>query len=277
MWKIVLFLTGLCACSVAQAKDYFFTASDGARLHYAVQGPAHGHVVVFVPGWTMPSWIFAAQVRALRGQFQVVLFDPRGQGASDIAPSGYDQARRGRDIGELLAQFRGQVVVVGWSLGVLDTLAYVHQAGDARLAGLVLIDNSVGENPPPARHIALPGLPLSHDAFVKKFVRGMFKTPQSPDYLDRLTQASLTMPPQDAKALLHYDVPRSFWREAILGSHVPVLYAIRPQWQAQAGNLAKDRPGVSVAVFPDAGHALFVDEAGRFDAIMENFLNTKIW
>ena len=41
------------------------------------------------------------------------------------------------------------VVVVGWSLGVLDTLAYVHTHGDALIAGLVLVDNSVGEEPAP--------------------------------------------------------------------------------------------------------------------------------
>ena len=41
------------------------------------------------------------------------------------------------------------VLLVGWSLGVLDALAYVHTHGDAALAGLVLVDNSVGEEPAP--------------------------------------------------------------------------------------------------------------------------------
>ena len=38
---------------------------------------------------------------------------------------------------------------MGWSLGVLDSLAYVSAHGDDRLAGLVLVDNSVGEEPAP--------------------------------------------------------------------------------------------------------------------------------
>ena len=43
----------------------------------------------------------------------------------------------------------GPVLLVGWSLGVLDALAYLHAHGDAAVAGLVLVDNSIGEEPPP--------------------------------------------------------------------------------------------------------------------------------
>ena len=59
--------------------------------------------------------------------------------------------RRGRDVAELIGRLGSQsVVVIGWSLGVLDILASIHVAGDSRLAGLVLVDNSVGEEPAPA-------------------------------------------------------------------------------------------------------------------------------
>ena len=36
-------------------------------------------------------------------------------------------------------------MVIAWSLGVLDTLASIHTQGDRLLAGLVLVDNSVGK------------------------------------------------------------------------------------------------------------------------------------
>jgi len=50
------------------------------------------------------------------------------------------------------------VLLVGWSLGVLDTLAYLHSHGDAQIAGLVLPDpaapGGARRNPPrePERH-----------------------------------------------------------------------------------------------------------------------------
>ena len=101
----------------ALARDVYFTASDGARLHYSIFGPKGAPVLVFVPGWTMPGWIFGPQQTAFDGQYQVVEFDPRGQGASEVTTSGYNQARRGADIGDLLRLLPGRVVLVGWSLG----------------------------------------------------------------------------------------------------------------------------------------------------------------
>jgi len=271
----------LCVCfglaAPARARDVYFSASDGARLHYTQTGPAGAPVIVFVPGWTMPGWIFAPQQRAFSARYQVVEFDPRGQGSSEITAGGYNQERRGADIGDLLARLPGRVVLVGWSLGVLDALAYVHQAGEGHLAGLVLIDNSVGENPPPRPSPYHPGPVLSHDAYMRAFVAAMFHTPQSPAFIDRLTAATLRLPAEDAQALLRYPVPRSYWKQALLSTDIPVLYAVRPHLAGQAHSLAIDRPNTTIAIFPQAGHALFIDASYRFDTLMQNFLETRVW
>jgi microsomal epoxide hydrolase len=226
----------------------------------------------------MPAWIFGPQIRAFSRNYHVIAFDPRGQGSSEIAPSGYDHARRGADIADLLARLGPRpVVIVGWSLGVLDTLSYIHQYGDSRIAGLVLIDNSVGENPPPTPHPARPGPVLSHDAYMRAFVAGMFRTRQTPAYLNRLTAATLRLPEPDARALLAYAVPRTYWREAIFSTNKPVLYIVRPGLSGQAQNLLIDRPNTTIAVYRNAGHALFVDDAARFNAQMARFLQTSVW
>jgi microsomal epoxide hydrolase len=268
------------AQSLPGTTDRYFITSDDVRLHYLEAGPAAAPTVVFVPGWTMPAWIFAPQIRYFSRTYHVVAFDPRGQGWSDVAPGGYNQDRRGQDIGELLGQLGDRpVVIVGWSLGVLDTLAYIHNSGDARVAGLVLIDNSVGENPPPtaAPPQRRPRRPLSYSAYMRAFVSAMFHTRQSTFYLDRLTAATLRLPEPDARALLAYPVPRSFWREAIFSTNKPVLYIVRPHLSGQANNLLIDRPNTQIAIFPSAGHALFVDAAPRFDAVMANFLRNQVW
>ena len=141
----------------AWAADMQFTTSDSVRLHLIDAGPPNAPTIVFVPGWTMPAWIFQPQIAAFSQRYHVVALDPRGQGESEIAPGGYDYQRRGEDIADLLSAMRARpVVLVGWSLGVLDALAYVQQHGDGKLAGLVLIDNSVGEDPPPVVSTALP-------------------------------------------------------------------------------------------------------------------------
>jgi len=275
---LVLLLAALVG-SQAAAADRFLTTSDGVRLHYTDTGAGTGPLLVFVPGWTMPGWIFEHQVTAFAGRRRVVVLDPRGQGDSDAPAHGYDSDRRGQDIGELLAQFGPQrAVLIGWSLGVLDTLAYVHRAGDTRLAGLVLIDNSVGEDPPPPP----PKKPLhkapkqSHAAFMADFVRGMFAHPQPAPYLQRLTEATLRTPEFAANAMLNINLPRSYWKEAVYSTPTPVLYVVRPKFAGQAGNLAAHHPAAETVVLDHVGHALFADDPQRFNSILDRFLRQRV-
>ena len=258
----------------------FFVTSDGVRLHYLEAGPRQGHTIVFVPGWTMPAWIWQPQIQAFARRYHVVAFDPRGQGDSDAPMSGYEPRRRGQDIAELIANLEpSPVLLVGWSLGVLDTLAYVHAHGDRKAAGLVLVDNSVGEEPPPPasprRH---PAPVLPHEVAMQRFVQGMFHSHQSAAYLERLTMATLRTPEPASRALLAYPEPRSYWREAVYATNKPLLYVVRPGWLAeQAANLERNRPGTQIAVFGGAGHALFVDDAARFNALLANFISRTVW
>ena len=273
----------LCAPSIASAAESrWFTTSDGVRLHYLEAGPTDAQTLVFVPGWTMPAWIWDRQIEAFSHTRHVIAFDPRGQGQSEAPAAGYDPARRGRDIGELIGHLDGKpVVVVAWSLGVLDTLAYVAQSGDAKVSALVLVDNSVGEEPAPTvapapARKATPVAPPSHDEAMRRFVSGLFATAQSPDYLNRLTEATLRTPEFAAKALRAYPAPRTYWRDALYSTHKPVLYVVRPRWKAQADNVAAHRPGFETAVFEHAGHALFVDQPDRFDALVADFLQRRV-
>ncbi len=279
---------GLCAAAQASAPhDGGFVTSDGVRLHTLEAGPDDGSrgagVVVLVPGWAMPAWIWDRQLRALSAHHRVVALDPRGQGESDVPDSGYDQDRRGQDIAELIATLGPRpVLLVGWSLGVLDSLAYVRRFGDDRVAGLVLVDNSVGEPPAPvpARGGARTGRParaVDRAEWMARFVRSMFHRAMDPDVLDRLTEAALRLPREFAALLLRYDVPREYWREAVLSVRRPVLYAVTPRLAAQADNLEAEDPLARAVVFPDAGHALFVDDAERFDAMMDGFMTHQVW
>jgi non-heme chloroperoxidase len=261
--------------------DHFFLSSDGVRLHYLEAGSPDAHTLVFVPGWTMPAWIWMPQIQAFSHRYHVIAFDPRGQGDSATPAGGYEPVRRGRDVAELIDRLGSQrVVVIGWSLGVLDTLASIHVAGDHRLAGLVLVDNSVGEEPPPQPYRTgspRPGRPPNHTAAMKAFVRTMFRRPQPSSYLDRLTEATLRTPEAASRLLLAYPVPRSYWREAVYATQVPVLYVIRPRWVAQGENLMRNRPNTEMEVFTDAGHALFVDDAVRFNSVTDEFLRRHVW
>ncbi|MFZ4650174.1 MAG: alpha/beta fold hydrolase [Rubrivivax sp.] len=264
----------------AGAATRWLTSSDGVRLHYLEAGrSAPGQpTVVLVPGWTMPAWIWARQVEHLAGRLRVLAFDPRGQGSSAVAAGGYDYARRATDVAELLAAASCErVVLVGWSLGVLESLRMMHDvrgtAACDRIAGLVLVDNSVGEGTPPAGPSTfLPRLRARRRETVSTFVQGMFRRPQPRAWLDELTEAALRMPLQASVALLSQPTPREFWRETLYAVEQPVLYAHTPRFSRQAELVRARKPGIETAAFDEAGHALFVDEPERFNQLLDGFI-----
>lgn len=257
--------------SVAAAA-HEFRASDGVRLHYSEQGT--GETVVLVPGWTMPASIWAPQIDFLSKRYRVIAFDPRSQGASAVAKAGHTMDRRARDIGELIGRLGvPRVVLVGWSLGVLETLHYVQTQGDAKVAGLVLVDNSVGEDPPPVRGgDFMQRLRADRNAAMAQFVRDMFRSEQPTAYLDALTAQALKTPYKASVDLLTIKQSRDYWRAAVYGTQKPVLYVVTPRLRGQAENLQRKRPATRSEVFENAGHALFVDEPERFNGLLDGFL-----
>jgi microsomal epoxide hydrolase len=142
----------------------------------------------------------------------------------------------------------------------------------------VLVDNSVGENPPPAPHRGVPHhRRLPYEMRMASFVRSMFRHSPGEAYLERLTEAALHTPEAASERLLAYPVPRTYWREAIYATEKPVLYVVRPGLSGQAGNLAAHRPNTECVVFRDAGHALFIDDADRFNSVMLRFIRQYVW
>jgi microsomal epoxide hydrolase len=276
--RFSLLLASLLWLHVAHAAESrHFVASDGTRLHYLEAGS--GHTLVLVPGWSMPAEIWTPQIEHFARRYRVVAFDPRAQGRSEVTRDGYTVERRARDIKELLDVLGPEpVVLAGWSLGVLESLAYTAEFGDARLAALVLVDNSIGEEPPPVTDPTfLDRLRRERRKTVEGFVRRMYHTPQAEPYLRHIVSAALRVPHEASIQLLSYPKPREFWREAVYAVNKPLLYAVSARFEGQARNLKDKRPRTWIEVFSNAGHALFVDEAARFNALLDDFLDKEVW
>ena len=270
-----LILNLLLAPAVGYADAAFLTTSDDVRLHYETRGEtrAASAPMVFVPGWSMPASIYEAQLAHFSKTHRVIAFDPRSQGASAIAVAGHEPERRARDIHELLEHEKlSGVILVGWSLGVLDALAYTHYHGAGRVRALVLIDNSVGEGTPPKPSNFLKELAENRARAVEHFVRGMFRRPQSEQYIRALTASALRTPYAASVELLSYPRPREFWRDALYATQRPVLYVVTPKFAEQAEIVQRRAPHAEATVFSSAGHALFVDEPERFNRTVERFL-----
>ncbi|HVZ15981.1 MAG TPA: alpha/beta hydrolase [Terriglobales bacterium] len=271
----------LCAlvCSLslfaATTKDGTFQTSDGIRLHYLEAGT--GAAVVFVPGWTMPAKIWEPQLQELSRKYQVIALDPRSQGDSEKTPEGNFSERRAADVKELIEHLHASpAVLVGWSLGVREALVYVRVFGTSSLRGLVLVDGNVWTEPAAQgyeqRAAFLHGVQENRAEFTEKFVRSMYHKPQSPAYLKEIVTQSLKTPTNTAVALLAEMYLWNDLRPILSTIRIPLLVTVRADHRDQAEIVRSLVPQAQSEVFEDAGHALFVDDAERFNAVMERFL-----
>jgi non-heme chloroperoxidase len=273
----------LCGCfamcaNAAKVESGTFTTSDGVKLHYLEAGK--GPAIVFVPGWTMPAWIWEGQIQHFSEHYHVVALDPRSQGESEKAAEGNYIERRAQDIHELIESRKlGPVVLVGWSLAVAEVLSYAEQFGGANVRGYVLVDGLAWERQDLQFVEAMLGmfkqLQVNRRPFTERFVRSMYKKPQSEEYIARVIAASLQMPTDSAVVASLSAVSRTDWKPAIAKLDRPVLVMCESSIQAMTADpIKKNVPTAQVEVFADAGHALFVDDAERFNSALEDFVKS---
>jgi non-heme chloroperoxidase len=278
-WPRLVLSSLACSCLVGNSvagDSRFFTSSDGVRLHYVEEGS--GETLLFVPGWLMPAEIWRRQIDYFARNYRVIAFDPRSQGDSQVAASGNHIRRRADDLNELIAHLQTpRVVLIGWSLGVLESLLYVWTYGDDKVAALVLVDNSVGESPPQRGDpdIKYHG-PRDRKREMATFVRSMFRSSPPADYLAWLTNETLRTPSWTGAGLLVIPYRSAFWRSAVYETRKPLFYAVTASLKGQADTLQRKRKDTFIEVFADAGHALFVDEPERFNASLAAFLERSL-
>ena len=285
----------------------FITTSDGVKIHYVEAGrlaisPSaqignpmpkdavikKGEIglsashqfpsILFVPGWTMPGWIWQSHIDYFSHDYRVVAMDPRAQGQSSQTSDGLYPAARARDIKAVVDQLHlAPVVIVSWSMAVVETMAYVDQFGTKDVAGLVLIDDVAGGNEPGDEKFQLPMLKgiledrkNTADYFVRKV---QFHRPQPEDYIQKVIASSLTVPTSNAVTLLVGRFAADYRTTLPKIDRPTMICAAKPNDFYQREVAMKNAiPNAQIVDFEGDGHALFVDEPDKFNAAMEDFL-----
>lgn len=279
--KAIVALTCWLAVSTVTAqtaKSSSFQTSDGIKIHYLEAGS--GRPVVFIPGWTMPAWIWQRQIDEFAKRYHVVAVDPRSQGESDKPTFGHLPQNRARDYKELVDHLGlKQPVLVGWSMACGELVEYVDQFGDDNVAGLVLVDGYFSDKPGTDLFPSISGwmnlLQQDRQKQVDGFVRSMYKKPQSEDYIKRVVEASMQTPADTAVTLIYNFIAVNNISAGLAKIHRPLLFAYQPDSQAYADFL-KSKLGAKLRLerFDGDGHALFVDEPDKFNHVLQEFLDS---
>jgi microsomal epoxide hydrolase len=264
---------------VAQATTSgFFKTSDGIQIHYLEAGS--GRAIVFIPGWTMPAWIWQKQIDEFSKKYRVIAVDPRSQGESDTPNYGHLPETRARDYKELVDHLGlKQPVLVGWSMACGELLKYAEQFGSDNLGGLVLVDGFLTEKLSPEVFAALSGwmnqLQQDRQKQADGFIRSIFKKPQTEDYLKRLIDASVRVPADTAVVLIYNMIAVKDFSGGFARINRPILFAYQPESQPSAVFLqSKLGDKLRLERFEGDGHALFVDEPEKFNRVLEEFVRS---
>jgi non-heme chloroperoxidase len=268
--------------TITLTKSGSFKTSDGISIHYLEAGS--GPPIVFIPGWTMPAWIWQKQIDEFSKRYHVVAVDPRSQGESDKPSYGHLPETRARDYKELVDQLRlKHPVLVGWSMACGELVKYAEQFGTDSVAGFVLVDGFLTDKPSDLFAPISAWMNMLQQDRQKQadgFVRTMFKRPQPEDYLKRIIDAS-TQVPADTAVLLIYnmiavkDFSPGLDRLAAMKTKSPVLFIYQPESQTSADYLKlKLGDKLRLERFDGDGHALFIDDPDRFNHVLEEFLKT---
>jgi len=290
-WVFILTLVGY--VGVLSPKSAFgqedwrsqhFTTSDGVQLHYIDTGRLPGEYVlnstiVFVPGWTMPAWIWEHQIRFFAQERRVIAFDPRGQGESEKPPYGYDHSRRARDIGELLTHIQSEpVILVGWSLGVMEVMKYLEEHGTDFVLAVVLVDWAMHYENPAAFAGRYVSLQTERKEWTRSFIRAIFMSEQSEAYLEKVTEAALATPTNAAAIMIGNIIlqGQTDLRPIMNELDRPALFIYSSNdWSISAAKEVRDGwPNFSVEVIEGTSHTLFVDQPDEFNRVVVQFINS---
>ena len=264
-------------------KSGFIRAADNAKIHYLEAGNKNSGQskkpnLLFVPGWMTPAWIWEHQLAHFAKNYRAVAMDPRSQGNSSKPPDGHYPAARARDIKALVDQLNlTPVVVVANSITVTEVVSYVDQFGTGSIVGLVLVNGIVGREYDKETTWGLLSYANTFQTdrrrAADRFVRGLYKKKQSEEYLSKMIDATLQMPTNSALAVFLGSL-MSDNRSALPKIDKPTLIIVArvPAWMPLYEDLQKGIRGSRLEVFEDAGHALFVDEAPKFNMLLDEFL-----
>ncbi|MEU8133673.1 alpha/beta fold hydrolase [Streptodolium elevatio] len=261
--------------------------SDGLPLSYEDHGT--GRPVVLLHGWTMNSGFWAGNVPALSADHRVIAPDFRGHGKSGKTPEGHSIPQYARDVRELLKALDAEdATLVGWSMGTAVILSYVRQFGCDGLRSAVFVDQSPRFLDGPDWDFALMGGYSATDLAVfaqtvrharplaiKPFIEACFAKLPPAENVDA-AYAETTQTPTEAALDVWMDMAHADFRGVLPEVRVPTLLIYGEQSKIfpgdLAGHLADALPDAQVERFAESGHVPFVEEQGRFDTVVTDFL-----
>ncbi len=228
-----------------------FARINGLQLFYHEQGPddPDAPTIVFAHGTQGNASLWVDLIEALSDRFRCAALNHRGRLPSESPddPSVYSIEQFADDQAAFIEQ-RGyrNITMMGWSLGVRTTLAYLHRHGSDRVGQAILV-----AGPPSPNFGGQPLTPPDQDAPPREVWGQQFRPSTEACWEgSQLSRATCDL----ESALPDIDVPVAIFP----GRNDPIC----PHPAAEF--MAREISDATLVTFEESGHAPLVTEADRF-------------
>jgi non-heme chloroperoxidase len=267
-------------------REHVVTGGGGVRLRLREAGDPQGPSLLFLHGWSQCGLCWAPQFESdLARDFRLVAMDLRGHGRSDKPADAYgDSALWAADLHAVITELAlERPVVTGWSYGGLVICDYLRGNGDAALGGVHLVGaiTELGTTTA-AASVGPEFLAAARDSYsddvveciagVENYLR-VVVGPELPDQdMALLVGYNALVPPQVRKQLFKRRVNND---DVLRALTVPVLVTHGADDQVVLASAGERHAGLISharhSVYPDAGHAPFVQASTRFNQELRDF------
>ncbi|MGR9251204.1 alpha/beta fold hydrolase [Rhizobium leguminosarum] len=284
---VFVLMVGLASAANAVEKNYTVQSPDGVTIAVQEGGNPDGRPIVFIHGLlgSRLNWEEQTSSPQLQ-QYRLITYDLRGHGQSG-KPDEVEAYRDGRrwadDLAVVLkASDAKKPVVVGWSLGGVVLSNYLAAYGDAMIGGIVYVDGVIELNaaliaPHPEVYAGLASDDLkTHLDAVRTFIALCFQTQPDPAIFERLLSNAAMASWVMTKTVPSMTVAVA---DSLPKTKVPVLllYGGKDNLVMTGPSIARAQelnPSLQSKIYPDSGHAPFLEEAPRFNQDLSDFRNS---
>lgn len=257
---------------------------NGINLFYTIQGSTENDTLLLIAGFDSDSSTWAAMMRSLVEQYQVLRFDNRGIGQSSAPDSPYSIKQMADDAAALLDYLNiSQVHVAGHSMGgqIAQELTLAHPE---KIQSLILLSSWVSRDEKFNALIELFGdltQKLEGILYQKVLLPWLFTDAfySIPGVMEQLISWIENQPfPPTPHGLYHQSraILASDTSDRIADIHCPTLVMVGKEDLITpikfSQQLAQSIPNAELAILEQGGHAFMVESADTVANVMLDFL-----
>jgi len=258
----------------------FVTTDDGVRLWYQIDGSAAAPTIVLANSLGTDLTMWDAQLPALVGQFQVLRYDTRGHGRSDVPPQPYLVDRLGSDVLALLdACGIARAHFCGLSMGGMTGM-WLGREAPARIDRLALCNTAARIGPPEiwdkrVETVRAGGMAAIVPGVIERWFTAPFRL-RDPEAVARIVAMLRATPPEGyvAACLAIRDMDQRDQLATISARTLVIAGASDQATPAADGRLVAERIAGARFVELAAAHLSNIEAADDFTAALLGFLNS---